>query len=416
MKKTMIEPGLLPIFRLFTGIQLGGLLVFSIGSFVLPAEPLEGKIAVLSGVGVTVLLLGYLSWPALERRLGSLYLPLALLVSSLITLAVQSMGMQHDFTDYISTAREMSLLLVFPLLVTSWQYRMRAVLLFCLATGLLDMLFAIKSAPHADLIASHYLRTVFARSLVFMVIGYIVSHLMREQRAQRKALQQANAELVHYAATLEQLTVSRERNRVARELHDTVAHTLSGMAVQLEAVRSLWEVDNSQARTLLERALASTRHGLTETRRALQALRASPLEDLGLVLALRNLVEGSAARAGLVVDMQLPEDKLELPPDLEQGVYRVAQEALENIVKHAEAHRVSLQLFKVNNVLTLKVGDDGCGFDPGRVDGDQHFGLKGMYERARLMGGRLEVVSQPGQGTTVTLKVEVEYAANFIVR
>lgn len=415
MKKVLIEPGLLPIFRLFTGIQLGLILIVALGSFLLPGEPLEGKIWMGSIASLAAFLLVYLSWPWLERRLGPFYLPLAVLVSSFITLVGQFLGMEHNFSEYISSARELSLVLVFPLLVTSWQYRFRGAATFSLGSGLVDAMLAFASISHADLISSHYLRTVFVRTVAFIAIGYVISRLVREQSIQRKALQQANIELAHYAATLEQLTVSRERNRIASELHDTVAHTLSGTAVQLEALKSLLDVDSEQAHILLDQALKAIRQGLTETRRALQALRASPLEDLGLLLALRSLAEANAARGGLAVEVQLPEGKIKLPPDVEQGIYRVAQEALENVVKHSEARHAHLQLTKTNSLLTLTIMDDGRGFEADKVDASHHFGLKGMHERARLMGGRLEVESQPEQGAAIRLMVEVDRDPNLAV-
>jgi signal transduction histidine kinase len=211
--------------------------------------------------------------------------------------------------------------------------------------------------------------------------------------------------LAHYSATLEQLAISRERNRLARELHDTLAHTLSSLAVQLEAVRSLWERDPAGARALLDTSLAATRGGLGEARRALQALRAAPLEDLGLPLALRRLAEAAAERAGIALDLRLPERDPELPPDVEQCVYRVAQEALENVVRHAQASQVAVHLEQDGRQVTLLVRDDGQGFDSAQLNGDQRFGLQGMHERARLVGGQLELTSRPGGCTTLRLVV-----------
>jgi len=111
-------------------------------------------------------------------------------------------------------------------------------------------------------------------------LRYCVSLLMDKLRAQRASVEQANLQLRHYAGTLEQLAISRERNRVARELHDTLAHTLTGIIVQLEATKAYWEVDHQTAGTMIQTALDSARAGLQETRRALRALRASPLDEL----------------------------------------------------------------------------------------------------------------------------------------
>jgi signal transduction histidine kinase len=246
---------------------------------------------------------------------------------------------------------------------------------------------------------------LFIRTITFLLVGYMVVRLMTNQRQQRRALAEANTQLAHYAGTLEQLATSRERNRLARELHDTLAHSLSGVAVQLEAVKTLWEDSPRDARSMLEQSLAATRNGLTETRRALQALRATPLEDLGLALSIRNLAESVASREGLALDLELPErlDLDSLSPDMEQGIYRVAQEALENVAQHADARNVRLSISQANGHFAMTISDDGRGFDPESVDLIHQFGLQGMRERTNILGGKLEVESQPGSGTTISL-------------
>jgi signal transduction histidine kinase len=239
----------------------------------------------------------------------------------------------------------------------------------------------------------------------------MISQLVKAQRKQRQELAQANTRLTHYATTLEQLSISRERNRLARELHDTLAHTLSGVTVQLEAVDALWETDPAAAHILLDQSLVTTRTGLTETRRALQALRASPLEDLGLVLAVRHLAESLAARTGLTLDLQLPEQLDDLTPTVEQCIYRVTQEALANVDRHAGANNLSVQLERENQHLTLTVADDGCGFARDQARADRQFGLQGMKERAEMLGGSFEVHSELGQGTRLRLRVPLNAEA-----
>jgi signal transduction histidine kinase len=226
---------------------------------------------------------------------------------------------------------------------------------------------------------------------------------MQRQRQQRRSLLEANQQLRHYAATLEQLAVTQERNRMSRELHDTLAHTLSGLAVQLEAARSLWQSAPDRSYAMLEDSLLATRTGLTESRKAIQSLRASPLEDLGLTLALRNLAESAASRTGAVLSLELPTDLEKLAPDVEQCIFRVAQESLENIVRHAEAQRLTFQMVREGTNLILSISDDGKGFDPAQVDVQKQFGLKGLRERVAMFAGELQIHSQPGQGTTIRL-------------
>src|SRR6185503_5435116 len=192
------------------------------------------------------------------------------------------------------------------------------------------------------------------------------------------------------------LTISRERNRMARELHDTVAHTLSGLTVQLETVMAYWHVDATAAQAMLDKSLEATRSGLHETRRALKSLRASPLDDLGLSLALRRLVESAARRANLALDLSLPEQIPFLSPDVEQAIYRVAQEAVANVTHHANAKNLKVHLTSNGQEISLLVCDDGRGFKERPGENADHFGLPGMRERAQLVGGKLTVDSQPG--------------------
>jgi signal transduction histidine kinase len=157
---------------------------------------------------------------------------------------------------------------------------------------------------------------------------------------------------------------------------------------------------------MLEDSLQVTRSGLAESRKAIQALRASPLEDLGLTLALRNLAESAASRSGATLNLEIPANLEKLAPDVEQCLFRVAQEALENIVRHAEAQHIGVKLVREDNHLILSVSDDGRGFDPTQVDTDKHFGLRGLRERVAMFAGELQIHSQAGRGTTIRLILE----------
>jgi signal transduction histidine kinase len=284
-----------------------------------------------------------------------------------------------------------------PLVLLAWQYDFRRVVLFSLGAALLESI-AIGSVLYVNGLAPFPSAAVgVAHAIFFMFIGYVITRMMNAQRAQRR-------ELAAYASTLEQLTLSRERNRMARELHDTLAHSLSAVSVQLEAVDSALDREPATARVLLTKALAQTRSGLTETRRAMQSLRASPLEDLGLALAVRSLAESTARRGGMTTAIEIADPLPTLPPSTEQGIYRVAQEALANVALHAGATRLQVTLAATDGIV-LTVRDDGRGFDPALTAANGHFGLQGMRERAAMMGAVLEVESVAGGGTTVRLEV-----------
>jgi len=410
MKNRTHEPEWLRIFRWLVGARLVLLLLGLAGKWLTTRQvtlryPLPGIVA-------SALLLGYLSWPRLRTRLGRGYLPLALLMATIGPILGQALTVALRLRAGVApeTAAQdfwQSYFYLFvPLLLVSWQYNGVAVAAFCMSTTTLDLLLYLPLAAQGGIRYAGVLGLTLVRSLLFALVGYIVMRLARAQRAQQEALARANARLAHYATTMEQLTLSRERNRLARELHDTLAHTLSGVAVQLEAARSLWASDAPAAREMVEQSLAATRAGLSEARGAIHALRAAPVEDLGLALAVRSLARSAAERGNLALELQMPEDAGELSPAVEQAVYRIAEEALDNAARHAGAHSLLVRLERDGSRLALSVTDDGQGFDTEQPAPEGHYGLQGMRERAEMVGGELVITSQPGKGTTIRLAVE----------
>jgi len=410
MKDKGFELELLRIFRWLVGARLA-LLALSLILKWLPTRQATLRYPLL-GIAGSTLLLGYLSWPWLRARLGRGYLPLALLMASAGPILGQALTVALRLRAGVppETAAQdvwqLYFVLFVPLILASWRYNGVAVAAFCLSTTALDLLLYLPLATWGSIRYINVFGLTLVRSWLFALVGYIVVRLARAQRAQQETLARANARMAHYATTLEQLTLSRERNRLARDLHDTLAHTLSAVAVQLEAARSLWESDATAAREMVEQSLAATRTGLGEARGAIHALRAAPVEDLGLALAIRSLAQSAAERGNLALELQMPEDAGELAPAVEQAVYRIAEEALENAARHAGAHSLLLCLERSGPRLVLTVTDDGRGFDTAAPAPEGHYGLQGMRERAEMVGGDLVVESQPGKGTTVRLEVE----------
>lgn len=177
-----------------------------------------------------------------------------------------------------------------------------------------------------------------------------------------------------------------ERKRIARELHDEVGQVLTGVMLQLE------DADAREA----------VRQSLEDVRRIARELRPETLDDLGLLSALRAL-SNTAAHNGLRVERQLDIGDLRLRPEVELAVYRVAQESLTNVMRHAGASEVLVALQQVDGALRLVVRDDGRGLPAG--DGQAGAGIAGMSERALHVGGRLTVASSPGGGTEVRLDI-----------
>jgi two-component system NarL family sensor kinase len=203
-----------------------------------------------------------------------------------------------------------------------------------------------------------------------------------------------------------QLGAAEERNRLAREIHDTLAQGLAGIALLLETADARLEAGSSaeSVRETVAQALALTRSSLGDARRSVLDLRAAPLEGRSLPEALAELARNFARESGIAVAFAATGADRPLPLRLEAGLYRIAQEALTNIVKHAQARNVAVQLDLAPGHVRLVVDDDGRGFDP-LESPPGGFGLVGLSERARLMGGTLEVQSSPGAGTRLALVV-----------
>lgn len=161
-------------------------------------------------------------------------------------------------------------------------------------------------------------------------------------------------------------------------------------------------IDPERASMLLSHSLQAIRDGLTETRRALRELRAKPLEDIGLALAVRALAESYASRFNFEIELDIDPILGEYPVEVQRCVYRIAQEALANIGNHAQAQTVQVVLKQEYDQLKLSIGDNGSGFDPNLPTSEHQYGLIGMCERAEMIGGCLRVESEIGKGTLIS--------------
>ncbi len=199
----------------------------------------------------------------------------------------------------------------------------------------------------------------------------------------------------------QQLAVMRERNRLAGDLHDSVTQALYGVSLCAEAAAR--ELDTGGVRTAagyLRAIQGTTLEALREMRLLIFELRPPTLEENGLVGALRARLEAVEQRLGVEASLEV-EGEGSLSSEVEAGLYRVAQEALNNALKHAQAGHVWVRLRQNGRGVEIEIADDGIGFDPAAARGQGGFGLRGMEERAALLGGHLTVESQPGQGTCI---------------
>lgn len=229
------------------------------------------------------------------------------------------------------------------------------------------------------------------------------------------AIQRARLAAEHMRAATRLATIE-ERNRLAREIHDTLAQGLAAIALQLETADVLTEQKSERASEAIRRALALARANLEEARRSVIDLRAAPLHNHTLTEALQELAQEMQCDGLTVNYRSTPAEFPLVSPRLETGIYRLAQEALTNVKKHAQASHVQLALVLEEHELCLYVDDDGCGFLVEEAMGAQarfggqtgHFGLTGVSERVKLLGGTLCIESTPGTGTCFAVCVPLE--------
>lgn len=356
---------------------------------------------------MALLFLASAYWDRLQEALGDVFYSLMLVIISTAPILINILIVPRFPQGPLSNAEGMALrqlpVLFVALALVAWKYRFGQVVFFSFAVTIFELTLVTFNPLEGRNIAV-YMFIAIIRTISFLAVGFFIHVLVTRLREQQESLRAANANLTHYASTLEQLTVSRERNRLARELHDTLAHSLTALSVSLEAAKAYFDIDREQTRDLIDKSLESTRKGVDDTRRALRALRSSDLEDMGLRLAIQKIAESAASRFHLDLELGLQDPMPSLSPDVEQTIFRVTQEAIENITKHSQAKKFSVHLSHIGHA-TLVIQDDGIGFDMKSNISTGHFGLVGMRERAKLSGGQLKIESEKGKGTKVVLTI-----------
>lgn len=197
----------------------------------------------------------------------------------------------------------------------------------------------------------------------------------------------------------EQTAVMAERNRLARELHDAVSQTLLSTSLIADVLPRLWDRDQAEGRRQLEELRQLTRGALAEMRTLLFELRPSALKEAKLGDLLKHLTKAIANRTGIPIQLTVEGDRT-LPPDVQVALYRITQEALNNMAKYANPKQTAVHLVFTTDQVDLTVCDDGCGFEPNTVT-QEHLGIKIMYERAAAIHAALQLNSKPGCGTQI---------------
>ena len=294
--------------------------------------------------------------------------------------------------------------LLIPLVLMAWAYGRRG----ALWGSTLAMVLHLGSGVwvmQSDSWGRGLVIEELVRISMIYAVPLVVSTLAQREHRQVRALEASHARLRRYATTIEQLAVSRERNRLARDLHDTLAHSLAALTVHLEALRTLQAHDPAEAHEAADKALDLARQGLAESRQAIQALRVDPLATLGLTGALRSLLQDFQSRTGVSAEFRVAGREPDLTDEEAQSLFRIAEEALTNVERHASARQVNVRLSFGAQRIDLMVRDDGTGFDLEAVAADR-YGLMGMQERAAMIEATLEVNSTSGGGTEVWCSLE----------
>lgn len=225
--------------------------------------------------------------------------------------------------------------------------------------------------------------------LLFVLYMILLFTGQKEENARirklNEQLNQANDQLRDYAVNMERMTQMRERNRLAREIHDTLGHTLTGIIMGADAGLALFDVAPEESKKRIQVVAQSARDGLTDVRRSIKALRPDALEHSSLAQALEGLVENFRLTTSAQIAYYQEAGELNLDVDEEDALYRVVQEGLTNAVRHGRADRISIRVTRTGDLVTVSIRDNGIGCET-LVEG---FGLRHMRERLDMLGGTL---------------------------
>jgi signal transduction histidine kinase len=263
--------------------------------------------------------------------------------------------------------------------------------------------FAVGMNPGEGLVALFLYGVILAFAAAFANALVRANDARRESHELLVELQEAHEQLQEYALHAEEIAVVEERNRLAREMHDTIGHRLTVASVQLEGAQRLCSRDPERAAGMVATVREQVREALSELRSAVATLRTPVEADLQLRSSLTRLITDFEQATGLAVHQVLPDGMPDLPDAHRLALYRAAQEALTNVQRHAGAQQVWLVLGRDREAVTLLVGDDGQGLSLSKEQ--KGFGLRGLRERAEQLGGELHLEPRSGGGTQLSLRL-----------
>ena len=248
-----------------------------------------------------------------------------------------------------------------------------------------------------------------------LVLGFVLLlvNALLVERESRQKLAIANEQLRQYSRRIEDQATLQERNRIAREIHDSLGHSLTAQSIQLENALMFLQSNVDKAQTFVQEAKRLGKDALQEVRHSIATLRSNPLQGQSLEEAIASLVDDFHRTTGIVPECKInlsfivPDSThklaLPLPADISTAIYRITKEALTNIYKHSEATQVTIDLQANAEALYLLIEDNGRGFHP--EENTTGFGIKGMQERTVALGGQFNIISQPETGCRITVYI-----------
>jgi len=344
----------------------------------------------LNGLGLSILALTSLWIPT---RMGHRILYLGTLLGLILAMAL------------IGGIRLFPLLFLIPVIRSWFMFRLRGcliltgmVLLLCMLAQLYRFRFLnlLPMLSEPSRVRQIWLGSMFLAGLTLVFLQWLIAAVQSERRS-REQLMAAHTQLRHYALEIEELAIVQERNRIARDIHDSLGHSLTVFNLHLEAALRLLQADPEEARALLVEAKQLGSTALQEVRQSVTALRSDPLQGRSLNTAITALMDDFQRSTGITPQFHYRVD-VPLAPKLEIAIYRITQEALTNICKYAEASQVAVAI-QADQQVRLRIQDNGQGFDATQTT--TGFGLQGMQERTLALAGNFTLTTAPQAGCCI---------------
>jgi signal transduction histidine kinase len=344
------------------------------------------------------LLLLLISPNVIARRLVYLYA----INAALTAVAVLLLMFMGEFDSF-------ALLFIPPCVLSALYFSRRSASVW-IAVIVVLMVAALAIHFPADEMLSY---AIIYPASILLVIGLVSLARQAEEAKARSErlladLEQANRKLQAYALQVEEMAAANERNRLARELHDSVTQTIFGLTLSAEAARILLDRDPIRAAGQLDHIQELAKNALAEMRALIQQLHPAPVDAEGLIPCLRRLAAERRVSYGLNVDLKISGER-RLPVTIERELFQVAKEGLSNIIKHAQADQAAIMLMlEDQNRVTMCIEDDGIGFDADALQPSPgHLGLTSMSERVHALGGTLSIETRPGMGTRIRVELDL---------